>query len=170
MNPKLVAAIGVAVLAAGVAATAGIAAAQYQTPAEPAPKVEVIQRNMALASQPMIHANQSVPIPEELANYVKPTLQYPNLGSQLDPVASEAEAERQQQDGREVATVEPIAVTVYLSSNVDEVVDFLIQNGVQPRNVGEDYIEANVPPSLLGELSEQDGVLWVRELQRPQWR
>ena len=57
-----------------------------------------------------------------------------------------------------------MAVTIYLSGNVDGVVSFLEDNGGSPRNVGEDYIEAYVPVPLLGQVSEQFGVLRVREI------
>ena len=61
-----------------------------------------------------------------------------------------------------------MAVTIYLTGSVDEVVSFLEDNGGDPRNVGEDYIEAYVPVSLLGEVSEQLGVIRVREIILPQ--
>ena len=61
-----------------------------------------------------------------------------------------------------------VAVTIYLSSNVDGVVSFLEANGVSARNVGEDYIEAFVPVLLLAETSEQPGVLWVQVIQPPE--
>ena len=48
-------------------------------------------------------------------------------------------------------------MTIYLSGGVDEVVAFLEENGGDPRNVGEDYVEAYVPVSLLGLASEQPG-------------
>ena len=57
-----------------------------------------------------------------------------------------------------------VAVTIYLSGNVDDVVKFLEDNGGSPRNVGEDYIEAYVPVSLLGQVSERTGVIRVREI------
>ena len=41
---------------------------------------------------------------------------------------------------------------------------FLEDNGGSPRNVGEDYIEAYVPVSLLGQVSERPGVIRVREI------
>ena len=56
---------------------------------------------------------------------------------------------------------ESVAVTIYLSGNVDGVVRFLQDNGVSPRNVGEDYIEAFIPIPLLPQTSEQPGVLRV---------
>ena len=60
----------------------------------------------------------------------------------------------------------PVAVTIYLSGNVDEVVAFLEENGGDPRNAGEDYIEAYVPVPLLGPVSERPGVIRVRESSR----
>ena len=63
---------------------------------------------------------------------------------------------------------ESVAVTIYLSGSVDEVVSFLEDNDGDPRNVGEDYIEAYVPVTLLGTVSEQPGVIRVREIVPPQ--
>ena len=59
-------------------------------------------------------------------------------------------------------------MTIYLTGNVDAVVSYLEDSGGDPRNVGEDYIEAYVPLSLLGPLSEQPGVVRVREIVPPQ--
>ena len=61
-----------------------------------------------------------------------------------------------------------MAVTIYVPGDVDSVVTFLEDNGGDPRNVGEDYIEAYVPLPLLGTLSEQPGVIRVREIIPPQ--
>ena len=47
-------------------------------------------------------------------------------------------------------------------------VKLLEDNGGSPRNVGEDYIEAYVPVTLLGQLSERTGVLRVRAITPPQ--
>ena len=41
---------------------------------------------------------------------------------------------------------------------------FLENKGGSPRNVGEDYIEAYVPVTLLGQASEQPGVIRVHEI------
>ena len=101
----------------------------------------------------------------------KPELKYPNLGSNLDQLA--ASALKGKTSAREAAENEPvrrkpsIAVTIYLSGNVDDVVKFLEENGGSPRNVGEDYIEAYVPVSLLGRVSEQPGVIRVRKIIPP---
>ena len=102
----------------------------------------------------------------------KPELKYPNLGSNLDQlVASVEEGETSAKEATEDAPVHQeasVAVTIYLSGNVDEVVKFLEDNGGSPRNVGEDYIEAYVPVSLLGQVSERTGVIRVREIAPPQ--
>ena len=98
----------------------------------------------------------------------KPDLKYPNLGSNLDQlVASVEEGETSAKEAAEDAPVHQeasVAVTIYLSGNLDDVVKFLEDNGGSPRNVGEDYIEAYVPVSLLGQVSERPGVIRVREI------
>ena len=102
------------------------------------------------------------PIPE------KSQLTYPNLGSALDRMA--ARVDEGEATAREAAKESPVhreesvAVTIYMSGDVDGVVSFLEDNGGSPRNVGGDYIEAYVPVSLLGQVSEQTGVLRVREI------
>ena len=110
--------------------------------------------------------DQSLPIPD------KGELKYPNLGSRLDALVASVEAG--QATAAEAAADTPVhsgesvAVTVYLSDSVDEVVAFLRENGGDPRNVGEDYIEAYVPLPLLGPVSERPGVLRVREIVPPE--
>ena len=53
-------------------------------------------------------------------------------------------------------------VTFYVAADrLDDVRQYLEDNGIFVRNVGEDYIEAHVPPGLLGAASEQPGVLRV---------
>ena len=102
----------------------------------------------------------------------KPELKYPNLGSSLDHmVASVEEGGLSAKEAAEDAPVHQeasVAVTIYLSGNVEEVVKFLEDNGGSTRNVGEDYIEAYVPVSLLGQVSEQPGVIRVREIAPPE--
>ena len=109
---------------------------------------------------------QAPPIPE------KAELSYPNLGSGLDQLVASVEAgQATVQDAASNSPVhsgESVAVTIYLSGNLDEVVGFLEDNGGDPRNVGEDYIEAYVPVTLLGQVSEQPGVIRVREIVPPQ--
>ena len=110
--------------------------------------------------------NQAPPIPD------KTPLTYPNLGSHLDQLVASVEAgQATSEDAAGDTPVhfgESVAVTIYLDGNVDEVVSFLEENGGDPRNVGEDYIEAYVPVTLLGPVSEQPGVIRVREIVPPQ--
>ena len=109
--------------------------------------------------------DQAPPIPD------KGELNYPNLGSHLDQLLTsveEGQATSLDAAGYTPAhSGESVAVTIYLSGNVDDVVTFLEDNGGDPRNVGEDYIEAYVPVTLLGQLSQQPGVARVREIVLP---
>ena len=102
----------------------------------------------------------------------KTALNYPNLGSHLDQLVVSVEAgQATVQDAASNSPVhsgESVAVAIYLTGNVDAVVSFLEDNGGDPRNVGEDYIEAYVPVTLLGPVSEQPGVVRVREIVPPQ--
>ena len=99
-------------------------------------------------------------------------MKYPNLGSHLDQlVASVEEGRATAQDAAGSAAIyqgESIAVTIHLTANVDEIVLFLENNGGDPSNAGEDYIEAYVPVPLLGPVSDQPGVIRVREIVPPQ--
>ena len=110
--------------------------------------------------------DQAPPIPD------KGELKYPNLGSRLDELVASVEAgdatAEQAAGGAAIHSGESVAVTIYLSGGVDVVVSFLEENGGDPRNVGEDYIEAYVPVILLGPVSEQPGVLRVREIVPPE--
>ena len=102
----------------------------------------------------------------------KEPLKYPTLGSNLNQlVVSVEEGRAKAQDAAEGAAVYEdgsVAVTIHLTSNVDQVLLFLEDNSGDPRNVGKDYIEAYVPVSLLGPVSEQPGVIRVREIVPPQ--
>ena len=121
------------------------------------------------AVSPGAHADGGgtmLPVPE------KTELVYPKLGSMLDQLVAEFEtgdASARTADAGDPSHWESsVAVTIYLiPENVDAVVSFLEDNGGSPRNVGEDYIEAYVPTSLLGQTSEQPGVLRVREITPP---
>ena len=110
--------------------------------------------------------DQVLPVPE------KAELKYPNLGSRLDQLVARVEDGEFSAQGAAEDTVmhreESVAVTIYLSGNVEEVVQFLEDHGGDPRNTGEDYIEAYVPVSLLGPVSEQPGVIRVREIVPPE--
>ena len=110
--------------------------------------------------------SQGPPIPD------KGDLKYPNLGARLDGLVASVEAG--QTTAEEAAADTPVhsggsvAVTIYLSASVDGVVSFLEENGGNPRNVGEDYVEAYVPVTLLGSVSERPGVVRVREIVPPE--
>ena len=115
---------------------------------------------------PNTPGNGQYPIPE------KAVLTYPNLGSHLDQLVAQVEAgEISAQEAAQETAIHQgglVAVTVRLSGSVEEVVAFLEDNGGDPRNVANEYIEAYVPMSLLGRLSEQPNVLRVREILPPQ--
>ena len=102
----------------------------------------------------------------------KQELQYSNLGSHLNQLVASVQegslSPEQAATDSAISSGESVAVTIYLSGNVDDVVNFLEDNGGAPRNVGEGYIEAYVPVTLLGQLSEQPGVIRVREIIPPQ--
>ena len=109
---------------------------------------------------------RALPIPD------KGELKYPNLGSRLDGLVASVEAEQAtaEEAARDAAmhSGASVAVTIHVSGNADEVAAFLKANGGDPRNVGEDYVEAYVPVTLLGPVSEQPGVLRVREIVPPE--
>ena len=101
----------------------------------------------------------------------KPDLTYPKLGSKLDRITTSVKKEQVTPEDAASDTAvhqeESVAVSIYLSGNMEDVVSFLEDNGGDPRNVGEGYIEAYAPVSLLGPLSEQVGVERVREIIPP---
>ena len=100
--------------------------------------------------------------------------QYPNLDSNLNRLAEQAAAARAGQQetnsadgGSSNAGVstgsspmpKPVLVTFYVEpEQVASVRQYLEDNEVFIRNVGEDYIEALVPPALLPAASERPGV------------
>ena len=64
---------------------------------------------------------------------------------------------------------ESVAVTLHITVGyANAIVEYLETNGVSPRNVGSDYIEAYVPVSLLPEVSTQEGVISIRTIVPPQ--
>lgn len=97
---------------------------------------------------------------------------YPRLDSQLNRLAAQA-AQTGQGSDDVVTTSAPmysgtsVAVTVRLSSGADAIAAFITEGGGIAANVGEDYIEAYVPPPLLAELSEFEGVLRVDTILPP---
>ena len=67
-----------------------------------------------------------------------------------------------------ISSGESVAVTFYTQGDATSLADFLRSNGGDPRNVGEGYIEAYVPISLLVTASEQPGVIRVDAIVPPQ--
>ncbi len=57
-----------------------------------------------------------------------------------------------------------IAVTFYLNGDTAPLLAFLRANGGDPRNIGDDYVEAYVPVSLLADASEQPNVVRVQAI------
>ena len=90
---------------------------------------------------------------------------YPNLDSNLNRLAEAAAAPQNPAsvDGNAAGpSAKPVLVTFYVQPDrVAGVREFLEDNDVFVRNVGEDYIEAHVPPGLLAEASQRPGVLRV---------
>ena len=99
--------------------------------------------------------------------------QYPNMDSDLNHIVEQV------QTGRLSAQVaaasapihdkQSVAVTLYITEGyVQDVWDWLEDNGASPRNIGADYIEAYIPVSLLPDASRKEGVISVRTIVPPQ--
>ncbi len=184
-------------LLAGVVVTAAListnAQAENTPPEAPEPvastsavPVPVVPRSIQPEPESSVSTDQQPPQPDapdasdvpkvsDRGQYAIPKKSqpvYPNLGSRLDQLVVRVEAEEisAEEAVRETAMHEGdlVAVTIRLSGNVDEVAKFLEENGGSPRNTGESTIEAYVPVELLGQLSQQPGVLRVREIIPPQ--
>ena len=116
----------------------------------------------------------------DLPPIVKVPPKHPNLDSNLNQLVEEAETVAQQDavqranttgggGGGSVSSGEPVLVTFYIEpEQVAAVRQFLEDNDVFVRNVGEDYIEAHVPPALLPAASELPGVRRVDTVIPPQ--
>ena len=61
-----------------------------------------------------------------------------------------------------------VAVTFYLNGDTAPLLAFLRANGGDPRNIGDDYVEAYVPVALLAEASEQPNVVRAQAIVPPQ--
>ncbi len=106
-----------------------------------------------------------------------PTLKYPNLEHKLDRKAVEADEARDAAGQSDAIDTGPfVEVSIWMDTNPDDavtqtVVDWLRNNGVSPVDVdgrAEGYgdgsfIYGTVPTSLLGELSQQEGVIGVKD-------
>ncbi|MCY3691403.1 MAG: S8 family serine peptidase, partial [Chloroflexi bacterium] len=111
----------------------------------------------------------------DLPPIVKVPPKHPNLDSNLNRLVEQANTQPAGQQpnatggGGSALSDEPVLVTFYIEpEQVAAVRQFLEDNDVFVRNVGEDWIEAHVPPSLLPTASEQPGVRRVDTVIPPQ--
>ena len=105
----------------------------------------------------------------DLPPIVKVPPAYPNLDSNLNRLAEQAQAAEQPDanttdgdgggSGGSTPMPKPVLVTFHVEpAQVAAVRQYLEDNDVYVRNAGEDYIEAHVPPALLPAASERPGV------------
>ena len=172
-------ALAAAAILLAVALTAGTLFATNERRQQPEPPT-VSQQSVMDATDPVraVEPPEAPPAPErvftqpddnyeeetDLPPIVKTPPRYSNLDSNLNRLVDEASSAQQTRsaDGGASATVEPVLVTFYIEpERVAYVREYLETNGVFVRNVGEDYIEAHVLPSMLGAASEQPGILRV---------
>ena len=116
----------------------------------------------------------------DLPPIVKEPPKHPNLDSNLNSLVEEASTVASGNDGQQPGTTdsaggaaepatEPVLVTFLIEPDqVAAVQQYLEDNDIFIRNVGEDYIEAHVPPALLGAASERPGVRRVDTVIPPQ--
>lgn len=112
-----------------------------------------------------------LPTPEDKTIYKNA-----NMGSFLNQIVEEYEQGGSSPEAAQrVAKKLPlhrngsVAVAFYISGeeHIEPLTLFLKDNGAIPANIGEDYIEAYVPVSLLKAASEQPGVIRVRAIFPP---
>ena len=161
---------------------AAVAPVAAPTPPEPetmrdAPTVVVGQVVMRRggkmrAPDPTLQTAGSGPDDQIQFTAEKEALKYPRLGSHLNRLVASVESGQataeQAAESAAIYSDGSIAVTIHLSGKAEAVARFLEDKGGDLRNVGEDYIEAYVPVTLLGPLSQHVGVLRVREIIPPQ--
>ena len=98
---------------------------------------------------------------------------YENMDSMLNELVQQLE-DRALNAGHAAASatrsnIQSVAVTLHLETGyADTLQQYLKDNGASPRNVGDTYIEAYVPVTLLGSLSQQKGVITVSTIIPPQ--
>ncbi len=186
--------LGAAAILLVVALTAGTlfaANGRQQPEAQPQP-----QQSVAGAADTGLAPNfpAAPPVPErvpaqqgdndeeeiDLPPIVKVPPKHPNLDSNLNRLVEEAETGSQPGAGQQPSATgsagggsapasDPVLVTFYIEpEQVAAVRQFLEDNGVSVRNVGEDWIEAHVPPALLPAASERPGVRRVDTVISPQ--
>ena len=98
--------------------------------------------------------------------------EYGNMDSVLNGLVQQVE--RGISSARSAASTAPlsddesVAVSLFIEEDhVEDVREHLDDNGASVRNVGDDYIEAYVPVSLLGSASQQEGVTSVSAIIPP---
>ena len=99
--------------------------------------------------------------------------QYENMDSILNDLVQQVEdgvaSAKTAASSAPISDDESVAVTIYMEAGyADAVQQYLEDNGVSPGNVGEEYIEAYVPVTQLGSLSQQEGVITVSTIIPPQ--
>ena len=97
---------------------------------------------------------------------------YGNMDSILNDLVEQVEggiaSARSAASTAPVSDDESVAVSLFVEEDyVEAVRQYLDENGASVRNVGEDYIEAYVPVSLLGSASQQEGVTSVSAIIPP---
>ena len=150
------------IAAATLLLTTGILFAANQTPRPDA----IALQGLPAPEQGRIFAQpDDVQEDFELPPVEKEPLTYPNMDSHLNRLVEETESTRREttSDAEQTTqSVEPVLVTFYvLPEHINALREYLEANDVFVRNVGDDYIEAHVPPLLLAPASEQPGVLRV---------
>ena len=179
-----------------IALTAGaLFAANERQQAEP-PMVSQQSTMAATDPVPAVAAPEAQPVPERVSiqpadneeeeddlPIVKAQPRYPNLDSNLNRLAEQAQAAGQQSSvthssdpggdssssSDSTSLPEPVLVTFYVEpEQLAAVQQFLEDNDVFIRHVGADWIEALVPPALLPTASELPGVHRVDTVIPPQ--
>ena len=195
MSMKIIVAVGVvAVLAWGLLSSAGAysdiangviggIAAQTgdETPTpQPQPQPQQQQPEPPPApppAAPLSEADIAQMEREILEQYakMKPSA-HPNMDSTLNRIVEDYEQGGQSfesakgaADSAPIAEDASVAVTLYTDEGrAEEVAAWLEDNGGDPRNIGEDYIEAYIPVWLLARASEAPGVQSVETIIPPQ--
>ena len=155
--------VGIAILVVAALTAGALFAASAPPQSQPAVPPEPSPERVSTQTEDNQEEIDLPPIDKE-------PLKHPNLGSNLNRLVEEAATVARQGVGQQPnitdstsggsgITTEPVLVTLYIEpAQIDNVRAYLEDNGVFVRNVGEDYIEAHVPPTLLPEASEQPGV------------
>ena len=97
---------------------------------------------------------------------------YSKMDSLLNDLAEQAQAGLLTSHVASLAPVsddDTVAVSIFFDAEyTDSVREHLRDNGIEPRNIGDSYIEAYVPVSLLPDLSERDGIGFIRVIIPPE--